>query len=307
MEVGMIGLGRMGGNMTIRLLRDGHRVVAYDRSAAALQAAGEAGAECVTTLEALTQRLTPPRAIWLMIPAGAPVDDTIAHLLPLLQRGDLLIDGGNSNYRDSQRRAAQLAEHGIGFVDVGTSGGIWGLSEGYCLMVGGTAAEVARIEPVLRSLAPAGGYAHVGPCGAGHYVKMIHNGIEYGLMQAYAEGFELLHAKREFNLDLAQIAALWLHGSVVRSWLLELAARMFAAEGDLATIRDWVADSGEGRWTVQEAIELAVPAPVIALALMQRFASRQEASFAAKVVAGLRHQFGGHSLQRAEEPRQTDG
>jgi 6-phosphogluconate dehydrogenase len=294
----MIGLGKMGGNMTERLLRGGHRVVAYDRNLEAVQAASAAGAVGVESLEALVQQLSTPRVIWIMVPAGAPVDSTIAALQPLLQPGDILIDGGNSMYKDTQARAAQLAEHGIAYIDAGTSGGIWGLREGYCLMVGGDRAAVAQVEPIMETLAPEGGYAHVGPSGAGHFTKMVHNGIEYGLMQAYAEGFEILQSKTEFGLDLHQIAALWNQGSVIRSWLLELAERMFADEPDLASIKGWVADSGEGRWTVQAAIDQDVPAPVITLSLMQRFASRQDESFAAKVVAGLRHQFGGHAVKR---------
>ncbi|MBV9787082.1 MAG: decarboxylating 6-phosphogluconate dehydrogenase [Chloroflexi bacterium] len=298
MELAMIGLGKMGGNMTERLLRGGHRVIAYDRNPEAVQGATAAGAVGVTTLEELVQQLSTPRVIWIMVPAGAPVDSTIAALQPMLQAGDILIDGGNSLYKDTQKRAAQLKEHGIAYLDAGTSGGIWGLSEGYCLMVGGEREAVAHVEPIMLTLAPEGGYAHVGPSGAGHFTKMIHNGIEYGMMQAYAEGFEILKSKTEMNLDLHQISALWNHGSVVRSWLLELAEQMFAAEPDLASIKDWVADSGEGRWTVQEAIDQDVPAPVITLSLMRRFESRQDESFANKVVAGLRHQFGGHAVKR---------
>jgi 6-phosphogluconate dehydrogenase len=294
----MIGLGKMGGNMTERLLRGGHRVVAYDRNPEAVQAAVAAGATGVASLEELVAQLHTPRVIWMMVPAGAPVDSTIAALQPLLQPGDILIDGGNSLYKDSQSRAARLKEQGIALIDAGTSGGIWGLREGYCLMVGGDPEAVAQVEPIMLTLAPAQGYAHVGPSGAGHFTKMVHNGIEYGLMQAYAEGFEILQSKTDLGLDLHQIAALWNHGSVVRSWLLELAERMFADEPDLASIQGWVADSGEGRWTVQEAIDQSVPAPVITLSLMRRFASRQDDSFANKVVAGLRHQFGGHGVKR---------
>jgi 6-phosphogluconate dehydrogenase len=294
----MIGLGKMGGNMTERLLRGGHRVVAYDRNPEVVQAAKAAGAVGAVSLEELVRHLKPPRVIWMMVPAGAPVDSTIAALHPLLQSGDILIDGGNSMYKETQARAAQLKQHGIAYLDAGTSGGIWGLREGYCLMVGGDREAVAYVEPIMHTLAPEGGYAHVGPSGAGHFTKMIHNGIEYGLMQAYAEGFEIMQSKTEFNFDLHQIAALWNHGSVIRSWLLELAERMFADEPDLASIKGWVADSGEGRWTVQAAIDQDVPAPVITLSLMQRFVSRQDESFAAKVVAGLRHQFGGHAVKR---------
>jgi 6-phosphogluconate dehydrogenase len=296
----MIGLGKMGSNMTERLLRGGHRVVAYDRSPEPVQAAAAGGAQGVASLEELVQALSAPRVIWLMVPAGAPVDATLAALVPQLQRGDIVIDGGNSFYKDSQRRAAELQAYGLAFIDAGTSGGIWGLKEGYCLMVGGERTAVEQVEPIMRTLAPENGYAHVGPSGAGHYTKMVHNGIEYGMMQAYAEGFELLHGKQEFNLDLHQIAALWQHGGVVRSWLLELTADMFAVEPELDTIKDWVADSGEGRWTVQEAIDLNIPAPVITLSLMRRLASRQEESFASKVVAGLRNQFGGHAVKREQ-------
>jgi 6-phosphogluconate dehydrogenase len=249
-------------------------------------------------LEAVVGQLSAPRVIWMMVPAGAPVDSTIAALQPMLQPGDILIDGGNSLYKDTQARATQLKEHGITLIDAGTSGGIWGLREGYCLMVGGERPAVAQVEPIMHTLAPEGGYAHVGPSGAGHFTKMVHNGIEYGLMQAYAEGFEIMQSKSEFSFDLHQIAALWNHGSVIRSWLLELAERMFADEADLASIKGWVADSGEGRWTVQAAIDQDVPAPIITLSLMQRFVSRQDESFAAKVVAGLRHQFGGHAVKR---------
>ncbi len=301
MQVGKIGLGRMGGNMTRRLLAGGHQVIAYDLNEENRRAAAAQGAMAVASLPDLVAALVTPRIIWMMVPAGPPVEQTIAALLPYLAPGDILIDGGNSNYKDSMRRAAQLATHGIHFLDVGTSGGIWGLTEGYCLMVGGVTEAFRHVEPILATLAPPGGYAHVGPSGAGHFVKMVHNGIEYGLMQAYGEGFELLHAKSEFNLDLHQIAALWNHGSVIRSWLLELAEGAFEHEPELASIKDWVADSGEGRWTVMESIDLDVPAPVITLSLLQRFVSRQEESFSAKVVAALRSGFGGHAIKR-EQP-----
>jgi 6-phosphogluconate dehydrogenase len=298
MHLGMIGLGKMGANMTTRLLRGGHTLAVFDLNAAALDAAAAEGAAPVADLALLPAAVAAPRVIWMMIPAGAPVESTIAALQPLLQPGDILIDGGNSNYKDTLRRAAALAGHGIHYVDAGTSGGIWGLSEGYCLMVGAPSAEVfAQIEPILATLAPANGYAHVGPTGAGHYTKMVHNGIEYGLMQAYAEGFEILRAKDEFNLDLAQIAEVWRYGSVVRSWLLDLTADMLKANPGLDGIKDWVADSGEGRWTVQEAIDLDVPAPVITLSLLRRLASRQDESFANKVIAGMRNQFGGHAVK----------
>jgi 6-phosphogluconate dehydrogenase len=297
MRLAMVGLGRMGGNMTRRLLRDGHEVVAWDRSAGAVTELAGEGAEGAKDLADLASRLEAPRLIWLMVPSGPPVDQTIEQLLPGLARGDIVIDGGNSNFHDTMRRGAALQARGIELVDAGTSGGIWGLELGYCLMVGGSKAAVGRAEPVFRSLAQEGGFAHVGPTGAGHYVKMVHNGIEYGLLQAYAEGYEILHQAKDFDLDLHQIAGLWNHGSVVRSWLNELAERAFADSTDLADIRGYVEDSGEGRWTVQEAIDLSVPAPVITLSLLMRFSSRQDESFSAKVIAALRNQFGGHAVK----------
>jgi len=295
----MVGRGRMGGNMTRRLLRDGHEVVAWDRSADAVSELAGEGAKGANDLADLARRLEAPRVIWLMVPSGAPVDQTIEQLLPGLTRGDIVIDGGNSNFHDTMRRGAALQARGIELVDAGTSGGIWGLELGYCLMVGGSRAAVSRAEPVFRSLAQEGGFAHVGPTGAGHYVKMVHNGIEYGLLQAYAEGYEILHQSKDFELDLHQIAALWNHGSVVRSWLNELAERAFGEGADLAGIRGYVEDSGEGRWTVQEAIDLSVPAPVITLSLLMRFGSRQDESYSAKVIAALRHQFGGHAVKQS--------
>ncbi len=300
MQIGMIGLGKMGGNMTTRLQQAGHSVVAYDRSADAVNMARSNGATGVNSLEALVAALETPRAIWMMVPAGDPVDQTVAALLPHLSPGDILIDGGNSNYKDSQRRAAALAPQGIAFLDAGTSGGVWGLANGYCLMVGGEAAAAKQVEPIFTALAPENGYAHVGPSGAGHFTKMVHNGIEYGMLQAYGEGFEILHAKQEFNLDLHQISELWLHGSVVRSWLLELAERAFSNPAELAEVKGFVADSGEGRWTVAEAIDLDVPAPVITLSLLQRFVSRQPESYSAKVIAALRNQFGGHAVKKED-------
>jgi 6-phosphogluconate dehydrogenase len=299
MRLSMVGLGRMGGNMTRRLLRDGHEVVAWDRSADAVSELAGAGAEGAKDLADLAGRLEAPRLIWLMVPSGAPVDQTIEQLLPGLARGDIVVDGGNSNFHDTMRRGAALQARGIELVDAGTSGGIWGLELGYCLMVGGSQAAVGRAEPVFRSLAQEDGFAHVGPTGAGHYVKMVHNGIEYGLLQAYAEGYEILHQSKDFELDLHQIAALWNHGSVVRSWLNELAERAFAEGADLAGIRGYVEDSGEGRWTVQEVIDLSVPAPVITLSLLMRFGSRQDESYSAKVIAALRHQFGGHAVKQS--------
>jgi 6-phosphogluconate dehydrogenase len=299
MQLGMIGLGRMGGNMTERLLRGGHEVVVYDRDPGAMQAAAAKGAVAATELGELVGKLIAPRAIWMMVPSGDPVDATIDLLLPRLERGAVLVDGGNSNFKDTLRRAATLRECGIELVDCGTSGGIWGLDNGYCLMVGGAPEPVRRLEPVFRTLAPPEGFAHVGPSGAGHYVKMVHNGIEYALLQAYAEGYEILHASKQFELDLHRIAALWNRGSVVRSWINELAERAFARDAALSDLKGWVADSGEGRWTIQEAIDLDVPVPAITLALFARFRSRQEESFGAKVIAALRHEFGGHPVKSA--------
>src|SRR5262245_28064653 len=299
MELGMIGLGRMGANMTQRLVRGGHRVVGCDLDARARAAIEREGAESAASLTALVDELAPPRALWMMLPAGEATDSTIRELLPLLSAGDTLIDGGNSNFRDRLRRAAQGAERRIHYVDCGTSGGIWGLKEGYCLMVGGDSTAIERLTPVFATLAPAAdrGWAHVGPSGAGHFTKMIHNGIEYGLMQAYAEGFSILAHKRELSLDLAQIAELWRHGSVVRSWLLDLAAHALHDNPTLKGIAPHVDDSGEGRWTVAEAIALNVPAPVISLSLIQRLRSRDEDSFADKLLAVLRHAFGGHAIK----------
>jgi 6-phosphogluconate dehydrogenase len=283
----MVGLGRMGGNMAERLREHGHEVASYARH----------GGGTANSLEELVTQLQPTRVVWLMIPAGAPTEESVAQLLELLGEGDVIVDGGNSNFRDSQRRAAMAAERGIKFIDAGVSGGIWGRELGYGLMVGGEPHAVAVVEPALQALAPEGGYAHVGPSGAGHFVKMVHNGVEYGLMQAYAEGFELMHAS-EFGLDLDAIAELWRHGTVVRSWLLDLLARALKEDPDLQGIRGYVEDSGEGRWTVEQAIETAVPLHVITAALYARFASRQDESFAAKVNAALRNEFGGHAVKR---------
>jgi len=299
----MVGLGRMGANMTRRLLIGGHRVVVSDLNADAVAAAASAGAVAASSLEELVSLLPPRRAVWMMVPSGAPVDATIGGLTPHVETGDIIIDGGNSNYHDSTRRAGELSERGIEYVDCGTSGGIWGLKEGFCLMAGGSDDAFGYLEPALRTLAPADGYAHVGPSGAGHFVKMVHNGIEYGMMAAYGEGFELL-AGSQFDLDLRQIAALWQQGSVVRSWLLALAEQAFERDPRLESIRGYVEDSGEGRWTVLEALDQDVPLPIITLSLMRRFASRQEASFSAKVQAALRNEFGGHAVQSAE-PKQT--
>jgi 6-phosphogluconate dehydrogenase len=295
----MIGLGRMGGNMVQRLLEGGHKVVVYDRSPDAVAASVAKGAVAAKDLGDVVAKLSAPRVIWIMVPAGQPVEDTIAQLVPKLAKGDILIDGGNSNFKDSIRRAEMLAPKGIEFVDAGTSGGIWGLTVGYCLMVGASPGAYATCEAIFKTLAPPDGCAHVGPPGAGHYVKMIHNGIEYGMLQAYAEGYEILHASKHFELDLAQIAALWNQGSVVRSWLNELAADALAKDKNLTDIKGFVADSGEGRWTVQEAIDLDVPAPVITLSLQARFVSRQDESFSAKVIAALRNEFGGHAVKKA--------
>jgi 6-phosphogluconate dehydrogenase len=297
MELGMIGLGRMGANMTERLLRGGHRVISYDRSAEAIQQVVDKGAVGAHSLADFVKQLSPPRAIWLMVPSGDPVDQTIEQLLPHLAKGDTIIDGGNSNYKDSIRRAEKLKAQGIHFVDAGTSGGIWGLQVGYCMMVGGEKEVVDRLEPIFKTLAPQEGYLHVGPSGAGHFVKMIHNGIEYGMLEAYGEGFELLNAS-QFDLDLAKIAHLWNQGSVIRSWLLELTESALQKDPKLAAIRGYVEDSGEGRWTVQEAIERNVPAPVLMLSLFARFASRQDTSFSAKVIAALRNEFGGHAVKK---------
>ena len=302
MEIGMIGLGRMGSNMTRRLLDGGHRVVVYDPIKEAIETLVAQGATGSVSITNLVEKLAPPRAIWLMVPSGEPTESTIDTVAAELSQGDIIIDGGNSNYKDSVRRASALLEKGIKFLDVGTSGGIWGLKEGYCLMIGGDIEAFHRMEPIFRTLAPSlqDGYGHVGPSGAGHFVKMVHNGIEYGLMQAYAEGFELMQAKREFNLDLPQIAEIWRYGSVVRSWLLDLAAAALKEDPKLESIQPYVEDSGEGRWTVQESIDLAVPAPVMALSLQARFRSRQEQPFGAKLLAALRQQFGGHRVKKAE-------
>jgi 6-phosphogluconate dehydrogenase len=294
----MIGLGRMGGNMVERLMRNGHRLVVFDRSPDAISKYAKLGATPAGDLAAVVKALETPRIVWIMVPAGDPVDQTIAALRPALSPGDIIIDGGNSNFHDTIRRGAELARDKIEFIDCGTSGGIWGLENGYCLMVGGSDGAVKHCEPIFTALAPDEGYAHVGPVGSGHYVKMVHNGIEYGLLQAYAEGYEILHASRTFpELDLEQIANVWQHGSVVRSWLNELAAIAFSRDASLADLKGWVADSGEGRWTVQEAIDLDVPAPTITLSLLTRFRSRQADSFGAKVIAALRNEFGGHAVK----------
>ena len=299
-EIGMVGLGRMGANMAERVARAGHRVVGFDPDAAARQRVVERGAEAALSLEALVAALAPPRAVWLMVPAGAITDKSVDALSTLLSAGDTVIDGGNSNYQDTLRRAAALADRQIHLVDCGTSGGVWGLAEGYSLMIGGDPAVVDRLRPIFEALAPAAdrGWGRVGPVGAGHFSKMIHNGIEYGLMQAYAEGFSILQHKREFAFDLHQVAEIWRHGSVVRSWLLELTSAALAANPTMAGIAPWVADSGEGRWTVEAAIALDVPAPVITLALLERLRSRDDDSFADKLLAAMRNQFGGHAIKK---------
>ena len=298
MELGFVGLGRMGLNMVTRLIRGGHQIVAFDRSPEAVARAETAGARGVASLDALVKALTAPRTVWVMVPAGDPTESTVTALATLLSAGDAIVDGGNTRFHDDVRRAQALAPKRIDYVDAGTSGGIWGLTEGYCLMVGGDAAVCKRLEPIFLTLAPQDGYLHVGDHGAGHYVKMIHNGIEYGLMQAYAEGFELMHAS-SYKIDLAAVAALWDHGSVVRSWLLQLAARALAENPDLSGLKGDVEDSGEGRWTLQEGIEHGVPLPALAAAVYTRFRSRQDDPFADRLLAALRQQFGGHAVKKS--------
>ena len=297
MKIGMIGLGRMGGNMGTRLLMNGHDLVAYDPDYTAAEALAQAGASTTDSLAELIGNLNAPRIVWVMVPSGESTEETIHALGNNLSNGDIVVDGGNSNYKDSMRRAESLRGKGIYLLDVGTSGGIWGLENGYSIMVGGDHSAFLKIEPLLHSLAPPNGYGHVGPSGAGHFVKMIHNGIEYGLMQSYAEGFELLSSKEDFPLDLAQIASIWMHGSVVRSWLLELTLACLKDNPSLKGIADFVEDSGEGRWTVQEGLDLAIPTPVIALALQARFRSRQDESFGGKLLSAMRNKFGGHSVK----------
>jgi 6-phosphogluconate dehydrogenase len=301
MDIGIIGLGKMGANMARRLRRAGHRVVGNNRSRGIIdELAGEVGLVPAYTPAELVGQLAAPRAVWLMLPAGATTTDHVRQLMDLLSPGDVVIDGGNTNYRDDARHAEMLQTKGLGFVDVGTSGGIWGLAEGYSLMIGGPAEAVERLRPIFETLAPAPdkGWGHVGPTGAGHYVKMVHNGIEYGLMQAYAEGFEIMKARKDLRLDVAQISRVWQHGSVVRSWLLDLTADALADDPDLTALQGFVPDSGEGRWTVADAIDLDVPAPVITLSLMMRFVSRQEESYAAKLLAAMRNKFGGHAVKK---------
>ncbi|MBA2530291.1 MAG: decarboxylating 6-phosphogluconate dehydrogenase [Euzebyales bacterium] len=299
MRIGMVGLGRMGANMTTRLLRGGHEVAVYDLSDEAVQRAAEGGADGASSLGELVAALPAPRVVWLMVPAGEVTERTIDAVAAELEQGDTIVDGGNSRWTDSMQRGARLAKAGVDFVDAGTSGGVWGLSEGYCLMVGGDREVVGRLAPVLSTLAPPDGWAHVGPVGAGHFTKMVHNGVEYALMQAYAEGFELLSAS-EFGLDLHQVAEVWRHGSVVRSWLLDLAASALESDPGLEQLTGYVEDSGEGRWTVEAAIDSAVAVPAIATALFARFSSRSDDAFANRMLAALRNEFGGHAVRKRE-------
>ncbi|MCA1727115.1 MAG: decarboxylating 6-phosphogluconate dehydrogenase [Actinobacteria bacterium] len=299
MKLGMVGLGRMGGNMTIRLIRQGHEVVAFDAFPEARDRVAAEGAEPVASLEAVVQALEPPRVVWIMLPAGTVTEETLATLKELLGTGDTIIDGGNSKYTETIRRSGELAEHGIAFLDCGTSGGVWGLDNGYCLMVGGDAKAFGAAEPIFAALAPESGYAHVGPSGAGHFVKMVHNGIEYGMLAAFGEGFEIMQAS-PFQLDLAEIAGIWRHGSVVRSWLLDLLVDAYQKDPGLEGVRGFVEDSGEGRWTLEAAVAEEVPAFTTAAALFLRFMSRQDESYAAKVIAALRQEFGGHAIKTAE-------
>jgi 6-phosphogluconate dehydrogenase len=298
MRIGFIGLGKMGGRMVERLIKGGHEIVAFDPVRKAVKEAENKGAVSAGSPQELVDKLDSPRAIWIMVPSGQPTEETITSLSSFLEAGDILIDGGNSLYKDSMRRAQELQAKGISLLDAGTSGGVWGLELGYCLMIGGEEAAFEKVEPVFETLAPKDGYAYMGPSGAGHFVKMVHNGIEYVLLQGYAEGFEILNVKKEFKLDLEKIANLWNQGSVIRSWLLELAGDAFKKDPHLLSIRGYVEDSGEGRWTVAEAIDNDVPAPLITLSLLERFRSRQEDSFSAKVIAALRNEFGGHGVKK---------
>jgi 6-phosphogluconate dehydrogenase len=300
MELAIIGLGKMGMNMATRLVRGGHRVIGYARTAETVEAAVRNGAEGAHSIEEAVGKLKSPRVLWVMVPAGRTTDETIEKLAGLLQKGDIIVDGGNTNYKDTIRHAEFLEAKGIDFVDCGTSGGVWGLAEGYSLMIGGKQEVTDKLRPIFETLAPGKdlGWGRVGPHGAGHYVKMVHNGIEYGMMQAFAEGFSILKGKKEFELDLGQVSTIWQHGSVVRSWLLDLAVRALKEDSNLAGIKPWVADSGEGRWTVFESIDLDIPAPVITLALQMRFASRDEENFTARMLSALRNQFGGHAVKK---------
>jgi len=302
MRIGMVGLGKMGANMTRRLMQGGHEVVVSDLNDDAVASMAAEGAVSSENISDLVKKLEMPRVVWVMVPAGDPTEKTLDGLKMLLSAGDIIIDGGNSNYKDTQRRGESFKEQGIHLIDVGTSGGVWGLAEGYSMMVGGEQAAVEHITPIIETLAPGAdkGWGHVGPTGSGHFVKMVHNGIEYGLMQAYAEGFEIMRSKESLELDMHQIAEIWRHGSVVRSWLLDLAANALAEDVNLSEVKGWVADSGEGRWTIAEAIALDVPAPVITAALYARFVSRQDGSYAAKLLSALRNQFGGHAIKKSE-------
>ncbi|MEF2276697.1 decarboxylating 6-phosphogluconate dehydrogenase [Deinococcus sp. YIM 134068] len=308
MKMGMVGLGKMGGNMVLRLTQGGQQVVGYDRSEESVALIESQGAQGARTVDELIAALGEPgtRAVWVMVPSGAITQAVIDDLAERLSPGDIIIDGGNSNYKDTMRRGEELGRRGIHFVDVGTSGGVWGLTEGYAMMVGGSVEAVERLRPILEVLAPAPGrgWGRMGPTGSGHYVKMVHNGIEYGMMQAYAEGFELLHAREDFGLDMAQIAELWRHGSVIRSWLLDLTAEALSNAADFSSLSDYVADSGEGRWTVIDSIELGVPAPVITLATQMRFRSQQEVSYAGQMLSAMRRAFGGHAVKVLDVARQ---
>jgi len=301
MELGIIGLGRMGANIARRLSRGGHKIIVYNRTVEkAIELANkEPKITAVKSLGDFARVLSPQRAVWVMVPAGEPTEQMVDDLLKILSKGDIIIDGGNSYYKDTMRRAEKVSAAGLNFIDVGTSGGVWGLDEGYSMMVGGDKVTVDHLQPIFETLAPGPkkGWGHVGPNGAGHFVKMVHNGIEYGAMEAYAEGFEILRAKKEFNLDLHQVAEVWRYGSVIRSWLLDLTSSALEEDQNLTHIKGWVADSGEGRWTISEAIDLAVPASVITLSLFRRFASRQDESYAAKLLAAMRNKFGGHAIE----------
>jgi 6-phosphogluconate dehydrogenase len=304
MKIGFIGLGKMGANMVRRLIRGGHQIVGFNRSQDIVkELVSEEGMIPAVTIDDIVQQLTQPRVVWLMLPSGSITEEFFLKLLEKLQAGDIIVDGGNSNFKDSMRRSELAKSSGIGFVDAGVSGGIWGLKEGYSIMLGGEKTNVDAVVPLIKALAPGidQGWGHVGPSGSGHFVKMVHNGIEYGMMEAFAEGFEILKARKEYNLDLHQVSKIWQHGSVVRSWLLDLAENALAEDGELENVKGWVADSGEGRWTVMEAIDQSVPAPIITMSLFRRFESRQDESFAAKILAALRNQFGGHEIKHPDQ------
>jgi 6-phosphogluconate dehydrogenase len=303
MKIGFIGLGKMGANMVRRLIRGGHQIIGFNRSQDIVkELVAQEGMIPAVTIDDIVQQLIHPRLVWLMLPSGSVTEEFFLKLLEKLQTGDIIVDGGNSNFKDSMRRSELAKSSGIGFVDAGVSGGIWGLKEGYSIMLGGEKTNVDAVVPLIKTLAPGigQGWGHVGPSGSGHFVKMVHNGIEYGMMEAYAEGFEILKARKEYQLDLHQVSKIWQDGSVVRSWLLDLAETALAEDGELENVKGWVADSGEGRWTVMEAIDQSVPAPIITMSLFRRFESRQEESFAAKMLAALRNQFGGHEIKRPD-------